>query len=49
VILPLEGPSPRGGKTIMDSGQPEHVIAMREDFQQVMAHRYRETIEELTG
>jgi len=36
-------------QTIMDSGQPERVIAMREDFQRVMAQRYRQTIEELTG
>jgi len=36
-------------QTIMDSGQPERVIAMREDFQQVMADRYKHTIEELTG
>jgi uncharacterized protein YbcI len=36
-------------KTIMDSGKPERVIAMREDFQRVMAERYKETIEELTG
>jgi len=36
-------------KTIMDSGEPERVIAMREDFQRVMASRYSETIEKLTG
>lgn len=36
-------------QTIMDSGQPERVVAMREDFQRVMATRYREMIEELTG
>jgi uncharacterized protein YbcI len=36
-------------KTIMDSGEPERVIAMREDFQRVMAGRYKETIEGLTG
>jgi uncharacterized protein YbcI len=36
-------------QTIMDSGEPERVIAMREDFQRVMAKRYREAIEELTG
>jgi len=36
-------------KTIMDSGQPDRVIAMREDFQRVMASRYKDTIEELTG
>jgi uncharacterized protein YbcI len=32
----------------MDSGEPERVIAMREDFQRVMAERYKQTIEELT-
>jgi uncharacterized protein YbcI len=36
-------------QTIMDSGQPERVIALREDFQRVMAARYRQTIEELTS
>jgi uncharacterized protein YbcI len=36
-------------RTIMESGQPDRVIAMREEFQRVMARRYRETIEELTG
>src|SRR5437899_4642187 len=36
-------------QTIMDSGEPGRVIAMREDFQRVMAKRYRETIEALTG
>lgn len=36
-------------QTIMDSGDPNRVIAMREDFQRVMAERYRETITELTG
>jgi len=36
-------------QTIMDSGEPDRVVAMREDFQRVMAKLYRETIEELTG
>jgi len=36
-------------QTIMDSGEPDRVIAMREDFQRVMAAQYRQTIEELTG
>src|SRR5207245_9098855 len=36
-------------QTIMNSGQPERVIAMREDFQRVMAERYKHKIEELTG
>jgi uncharacterized protein YbcI len=36
-------------QTIMDSGQPGRVIAMREEFQAVMAERYKGTIERLTG
>jgi uncharacterized protein YbcI len=36
-------------KTIMDSGQPDRVIAMREDFQRLVADRYKQTIEQLTG
>jgi uncharacterized protein YbcI len=36
-------------QTMMDSGEPDRVVGMREDFQRVMATRYRETIEELTG
>lgn len=36
-------------QTIMDSGEPDRVIAMREDFQRVMATRYKQLIEELTG
>jgi uncharacterized protein YbcI len=36
-------------QTIMDSGRPDRVVAMREDFQQVMQYRYKETIKELTG
>jgi uncharacterized protein YbcI len=36
-------------QTIMDSGEPDRVIAMREDFQRVMAEKYRRTIETLTG
>lgn len=36
-------------KTMMDSGEPDRVVAMREDFQRVMATRYKETIERLTG
>jgi len=36
-------------QTIMDSGQPARVVAMREEFQAYMAERYRGTIEQLTG
>jgi uncharacterized protein YbcI len=41
-LTPLE-------KTMMDSGAPGRVIDMRHDFQRVMADRYKQTIEELTG
>ena len=36
-------------QTIMSSGEPDRVVAMREDFQRVMADRYKQAIEELTG
>ena len=36
-------------QTMMDSGEPDRVVGMREDFQRVMATRYKETIERLTG
>jgi uncharacterized protein YbcI len=36
-------------QTIMDSGEPERVVAMRHDFQAVMADRYKQIIERLTG
>jgi uncharacterized protein YbcI len=41
-FIPLE-------QTIMDSGEPGLVIAMREDFQRVMADRFTRAIEDLTG
>ena len=36
-------------QTIVDSGQPDRVVAMRHDFQHMMTARFTETIEELTG
>lgn len=36
-------------QTMMDSGHPERVVAMREDFQQVMSKHYTLLFEELTG
>ncbi len=30
----------------MDSGDPERVVAMREDFQRVMKQRFSETIKD---
>ncbi len=36
-------------QTMMDAGDGSRVVAMREDFQQLMAKRYNELIERLTG
>ncbi|HWF75210.1 MAG TPA: DUF2294 domain-containing protein [Solirubrobacteraceae bacterium] len=36
-------------QTIMDSGEPHRVVAMRHDFQHMMSERFKDTIEELTG
>ena len=36
-------------QTVMDCGEPERVVAMRNDFQRVMGQRYKQTIEDLTG
>ena len=36
-------------QTIMDSGQPGRVVAMRHDFQNMMTKRFTDTIEELTS
>jgi uncharacterized protein YbcI len=36
-------------RTIMESGEPDRVIEMRQDFQRMMERRYRETIEGITG
>ena len=36
-------------KTIMDSGHPDRVVAMRHDFQTVMTKHFTDTIETLTG
>jgi|SRR5947209_989658 len=36
-------------QTMMDAGDGSRVVAMREDFQNLMAGRYKKMIEELTG
>jgi uncharacterized protein YbcI len=36
-------------QTIVDSGDPDRVVAMRHDFQRVMTKRFTNTIEELVG
>jgi uncharacterized protein YbcI len=36
-------------QTIMDSGEPDRVVDMRDAFHGLMTQRYTDTIEELTG
>jgi uncharacterized protein YbcI len=36
-------------RTMMEGGEPERVLELRRDFQQLMEPRYSEMIEELTG
>lgn len=36
-------------QTIMDSGEPNRVVAMRHDFQRLVSTRFQDTIQELTG
>jgi uncharacterized protein YbcI len=36
-------------KTMLDSGDPERIVAMRHEFQNMMSKRFIDTIEELTG
>jgi uncharacterized protein YbcI len=36
-------------QTIMDTGDGARVVAMRENFQEMMASRYKDLIEELSG
>jgi uncharacterized protein YbcI len=36
-------------KTIMESGQPQRIVEMRHEFQQMMTKRFTDVIEELTG
>jgi uncharacterized protein YbcI len=36
-------------RTMIDNGEAERVVALREDFQRIMAKRYSDTIESLTG
>jgi uncharacterized protein YbcI len=35
-------------QTMMEGGEPDRVVAMREDFQRLIATRYRALIEDLT-
>lgn len=48
VVVMRAGGFTAAEQTMIDRGEPHRVVAMREDFQRVMAKEYRETIEELT-
>src|SRR3954447_18313530 len=48
VVVLRAGGFTRSEQTMIDSGEPERVVEMREDFQRVMAQDYKETIEQLT-
>jgi uncharacterized protein YbcI len=37
------------GKSMLDGGEPERVLAMRAEFARIMAGRYRHTVEQITG
>ena len=49
VVVMRAGGFTAAEQTLIDSGEPERVVAMREDFQRVMAQDYKDTIERLTG
>jgi uncharacterized protein YbcI len=36
-------------QTMMDTGSPDRVVAMRRDFQEMIGEKYRDIIERLTG
>jgi uncharacterized protein YbcI len=48
VVLRAGGFTP-SEQTMIDRGEPERVVEMREDFQRVMAQDYKDTIEQLTN
>jgi uncharacterized protein YbcI len=48
VVVMRAGGFTAAEQTMLDSGEPERVVGMREDFQRVMAEDYKNTVEELT-
>jgi uncharacterized protein YbcI len=48
VVVMRAGGFTAAEQTMINSGEPERVVEMREDFQRVMATRYKAAIEELT-
>jgi uncharacterized protein YbcI len=49
VVVMRAGGFTAAEQTMIDSGEPERVIGMREDFQRVMAQDYKNAIERLTN
>jgi uncharacterized protein YbcI len=49
VVVMRAGGFTAAEQTMIDSGEPERVIGMREDFQRVMAQDYKDAIERLTN
>lgn len=48
VVVRVEDPTPLE-KTMMERGEPENVVALRGEFDRIMATRYRQTIENVSG
>jgi uncharacterized protein YbcI len=48
VVVMRAGGFTAAEQTMIDSGEPQRVVGMREDFQRVMAEDYKTAIEELT-
>jgi uncharacterized protein YbcI len=48
VVVMRAGGFTAAEQTMIDSGEPERVVGMREDFQRVMAEDYKNAIEQLT-
>ncbi len=48
VVLRSKHPTPFE-KSMVDGGEPERVLALRAEFARVMARRYTDTVEQVTG
>jgi uncharacterized protein YbcI len=48
VVVMRAGGFTAAEQTMIDSGEPDRVVGMREDFQRVMAEDYKDTVERLT-
>ncbi|MGZ4250536.1 MAG: Na-translocating system protein MpsC family protein [Solirubrobacteraceae bacterium] len=48
VVVRLKHPTPLE-KLMVEGGEPDRVLALRAEFDRVMAERYTETVEQVTG